>query len=121
MQKGIFIFQKDRLERTKELWDLTQYAHWKRLRVSTHTVCGNDAIDRRLSTIIPDRICLRIATTRPITDKQPWSDWKRAVCLQPIGRWSIFPKEKKSDDPPSKELETRLFKYKGEIALLLSM
>lgn len=33
--------------------------------------------------------------------------------VQPIGRASFFPKEKKSDDPPAANLESRLYKYKG--------
>lgn len=38
---------------------------------------------------------------------------RRLMCLQPIGRASFFPKEKKSDDPPAANLESRLYKYKG--------
>ena len=38
--------------------------------------------------------------------------------VQPIGRASFFPKEKKSDDPPTAALESRLYKYKGSQAIL---
>ena len=37
-----------------------------------------------------------------------------ALCLQPVGRWALFPRYKKSDEPPTKEELTRLYKWKGE-------
>ena len=37
-----------------------------------------------------------------------------ALCLQPVGRWALFPAYKKSDEPPTKEELTRLYKWKGE-------
>ena len=81
------------------------------IRVAEHHVMLKRYSRRIAGPFVPARTWLSGSAISLVNTALTVAD---ALCLQPVGRWALFPHYKKSDEPPTKEELTRLYKWKGE-------